>query len=57
MQQIGRLPERKRIPVVLTVQEVQAVLRLMAGTEAPLCSALRQRAAIARSARLARQGC
>ena len=34
LQQIGRPPERKRIPVVLTVQEVQSVLSLMTGTEA-----------------------
>ena len=40
MQQIVRPPERKRIPVVLTVQEVQAVLGLMAGTEALLAALL-----------------
>jgi site-specific recombinase XerD len=32
MQQIGRPPERKRIPVVLTVQEVQTLLSHMAGS-------------------------
>ena len=40
MQQIGRPPERKRIPVVLTVQEVQALLSLMTGTEALLAALL-----------------
>lgn len=40
MQQIGRPPERKRIPVVLTVQEVQSVLGLMTGTEALLAALL-----------------
>jgi integron integrase len=40
MQQIGRPPERKRIPVVLTVQEVQSVLSLMTGTEALLAALL-----------------
>lgn len=41
MQQIGWPPERKRIPVVLTVQqEVQSVLDLMAGTEALLSALL-----------------
>ena len=34
MQKIGRPPERKRIPVVLTVPEVQSILALMVGTEA-----------------------
>lgn len=33
LQQIGRPPERKRIPVVLTVAEVQMVLGLMQGVE------------------------
>ena len=40
MQQIGRPPERKRIPVVLTVQEVQTVLSRMTGTEALLAALL-----------------
>ena len=40
MQQIGRPPERKRIPVVLTVQEVQTLLGHMAGTEAMLAALL-----------------
>jgi integron integrase len=40
MQQIGRPPERKRIPVVLTVQEVQALLGQMEGTEALLAALL-----------------
>ena len=40
MQQIGRPPERKRIPVVLTVQEVQSVLSLMTGTEALMAALL-----------------
>jgi integron integrase len=40
MQQIGRPPERKRIPVVLTVQEVQTLLSHMAGTEALLAALL-----------------
>ena len=40
MQQIGRPPERKRIPVVLTVQEVQSVLGLMTGTEALMAALL-----------------
>lgn len=31
MQQIGRPPERKRIPVVLAVQEVQTLLSHMGG--------------------------
>ena len=33
LEKIGRLPERKRIPVVLTVAEVQMVLGLMQGVE------------------------
>lgn len=33
MNQIGRSPERKRIPVVLTVAEVQQVLTLLPGVE------------------------
>ena len=33
MQQIGRPPERKRIPVVLSASEVQIVLGLMLGVE------------------------
>ena len=37
---IGRPPERKRIPVVLTVQEVQSVLGLMTGTEALMAALL-----------------
>ena len=37
MQQIGRPPERKRIPVV---QEVQSILALMAGTEALMAALL-----------------
>jgi len=40
MQQIGRPPERKRIPVVLTVQEVQTLLSQMVGTEALLAALL-----------------
>jgi integrase len=40
MQQIGRPPERKRIPVVLTVKEVQALLGQMVGTEALLAALL-----------------
>lgn len=40
MQQIGRPPERKRIPVVLTVQEVQSVLSLMTRTEALMAALL-----------------
>jgi integron integrase len=40
MQQIGRPPERKRIPVVLTVPEVQTLLSHMAGTEALLAALL-----------------
>jgi integron integrase len=40
MQHIGRPPERKRIPVVLTVPEVQTLLGHMAGTEALLAALL-----------------
>jgi integrase len=40
MQQIGRPPERKRIPVVLTTQELQAVLGLMVSTEALMAALL-----------------
>lgn len=40
MEQIGRPPERKRIPVVLTVQEVQTLLLHMTGTEALLAALL-----------------
>jgi len=40
MQQIGRPPERKRIPVVLTVAEAQSILALMAGTEALMAALL-----------------
>ena len=40
MQQIGRPPERKRIPAVLTVPEVQTLLSHMAGTEALLAALL-----------------
>ena len=40
MQQIGRPPERKRIPVVLTMQEVQALLHLMVGVEALMAALL-----------------
>jgi integron integrase len=40
LQQIGRPPERKRIPVVLTVPEIQAVLGLMSGTESLMASLL-----------------
>jgi integron integrase len=40
LQQIGRPPERKRIPVVLTVQEVQSLLGLMTGTEALMAALL-----------------
>lgn len=58
IQQIGRSPERKRIPVVLTVQEIQTRLSHMAGTEALLAApALQQRAAATRSAGLAGQRC
>ena len=40
MQQIGHPPERKRIPVVLTVQEVQSILALMTDTEALMAALL-----------------
>lgn len=40
LQQIGRPPERKRIPVVLTVQEVQSMLGFMTGTEALMAALL-----------------
>lgn len=40
MQQIGRPPERKRIPVVLTQDEIQRVLSMMAGEEAVLARLL-----------------
>ena len=40
MNQIGRPPERKRIPVVLTVAEVQLVLGLMPGVEGVLARLL-----------------
>ena len=40
MQSIGRPPERKRIPVVLTVAEVQSVLTLMDGAEGILARLL-----------------
>jgi integron integrase len=40
MQSIGRPPERKRIPVVLTVAEVQSVLALIDGTEGVLARLL-----------------
>lgn len=40
LQQIGRPPERKRIPVVLTTQEVQAILGFMTGTEALMAALL-----------------
>lgn len=40
MQQIGRPPERKRIPVVLTQGEIQRVLSMMAGEEAVLARLL-----------------
>jgi integrase len=33
MQKIGRPPERKRIPVVLSLMEIQAILNLMTGVE------------------------
>ncbi|HEY3049625.1 MAG TPA: integron integrase [Polaromonas sp.] len=40
MQSIGRPPERKRIPVVLTVTEVQSVLALIDGVEGVLARLL-----------------
>ena len=40
MNQIGRPPERKRIPVVLTAAEVQQVLTLMPGVEGVLARLL-----------------
>ncbi len=40
MQSIGRPPERKRVPVVLTAQEVQLVLGLMEGVEGTLARLL-----------------
>lgn len=40
LQQIGRPPERKRIPVVLTLAEAQTLLSHMAGTEALLAALL-----------------
>ena len=40
MQSIGRPPERKRIPVVLTVAEVRSVLALMDGAEGILARLL-----------------
>ncbi|MCB2042817.1 MAG: tyrosine-type recombinase/integrase, partial [Rhodoferax sp.] len=40
MQQIGRPSERKRIPVVLTQDEIQRVLSMMAGEEAVLAKLL-----------------
>ena len=40
MQSIGRPPERKRVPVVLTVGEVQALLSLMPGIEGVLARLL-----------------
>ena len=40
MQSIGRPPERKRVPVVLTMEEVQAVLGLMEGVEGTLARLL-----------------
>jgi integrase len=40
MNQIGRPPERKRVPVVLTAQEVQTLLSLMSGTESLLAALL-----------------
>jgi hypothetical protein len=48
---MGRPPQRKRMPVVLMVQEVQSLLSRMAGTEALLAvlldgSGLRMREAL-----------
>ena len=40
MQSIGRPPERKRVPVVLTAPEVQSVLGLMEGVEGTLARLL-----------------
>lgn len=40
MQSIDRPPERKRVPVVLTMEEVQAVLGLMEGIEGTLARLL-----------------
>ena len=40
MQQIGRPPERKRVPVVLKVQEVQTLLGELTGTAALLAALL-----------------
>ncbi len=40
MQTIGRPPERKRVPVVLTAQEVELVLGLMEGVEGTLARLL-----------------
>lgn len=40
LQSIGRPPERKRIPVVLSVEEVQSVLALMDGVEGLLARLL-----------------
>lgn len=40
MNSIGRPPERKRVPVVLTAQEVQLVLGLMEGVEGTLARLL-----------------
>ena len=40
VQQIARPPERKRIPVVLTTQEVQAIFHLVVGVEALMAALL-----------------
>ncbi|WP_395667833.1 hypothetical protein [Rhodoferax sp.] len=40
MNSIGRPPERKRVPVVLTVPQVQSVLGLMDGVEGTLAKLL-----------------